>query len=366
MVTAILLLPFYIFAAPIFRLLGQTDELSEAAGKIALWVIPIIFTFVFSCTMQMFLQSQLKNLIVGWLAGISFFLHLLLSWIMVDKLDWGVPGAMGSLVLASWFSVIGQLIYVFGGWCPETWKGFSRAAFSELWPVVKLSISSGLMMCLELWYNSVLLLFAGFMKNATISVAAFSICLNITAWVLMLSLGFLTAASVRVSNELGRGNAAAAKFAIKVVFGTSLSIGTVFFIIFLSLGKVISYAFTSSIEVAEVVSGLSFLLALTILLNSIQPIFNGVAVGAGWQSTVAYVNIGCYYVIGIPFGLLLAYVAHLQVKGIWIGMTVGVAAQTLVLIYLTWKTDWNLQIRKVTSHLDGWFLPETNDNSSGA
>jgi len=33
----------------------------------------------------------------------------------------------------------------------------------------------------------------------------------------------------------------------------------------------------------------------------------GVAVGAGWQALVAYVNIGCYYLFGIPLGLLLGY-----------------------------------------------------------
>ena len=38
------------------------------------------------------------------------------------------------------------------------------------------------------------------------------------------------------------------------------------------------------------------------------------AIGAGLQGTVALVNIFCYYIIGIPFGLVLAYVAHLQVK----------------------------------------------------
>lgn len=40
----------------------------------------------------------------------------------------------------------------------------------------------------------------------------------------------------------------------------------------------------------------------------------GVAIGAGWQSVVAWVNIGCYYLIGVPIGALLGYVAHLEVK----------------------------------------------------
>jgi len=43
-------------------------------------------------------------------------------------------------------------------------------------------------------------------------------------------------------------------------------------------------------------------------------ISTGVAIGAGWQSIVAYVNIGCYYVIGIPVGMVLGEVLHLQVK----------------------------------------------------
>jgi len=30
-------------------------------------------------------------------------------------------------------------------------------------------------------------------------------------------------------------------------------------------------------------------------------------VGAGWQAVVAYVNIACYYLFGVPFGLLLGF-----------------------------------------------------------
>lgn len=40
----------------------------------------------------------------------------------------------------------------------------------------------------------------------------------------------------------------------------------------------------------------------------------GVAIGAGWQAFVAYVNIGCYYVFGVPLGLILGYVLHFGVK----------------------------------------------------
>jgi hypothetical protein len=35
--------------------------------------------------------------------------------------------------------------------------------------------------------------------------------------------------------------------------------------------------------------------------------FAGVAVGCGWQSFVAYVNVACYYGVGIPLGCVLGF-----------------------------------------------------------
>lgn len=39
----------------------------------------------------------------------------------------------------------------------------------------------------------------------------------------------------------------------------------------------------------------------------------GVAVGGGWQALVAYINLACYYVFGLPLGYVLGYVANLGV-----------------------------------------------------
>jgi Na+-driven multidrug efflux pump len=40
----------------------------------------------------------------------------------------------------------------------------------------------------------------------------------------------------------------------------------------------------------------------------------GVAVGCGWQALVAYINVGCYYIIGIPVGCLLGFKFGFGVK----------------------------------------------------
>ncbi|KAF7847302.1 hypothetical protein BT93_L3105 [Corymbia citriodora subsp. variegata] len=352
LVIATILVPVFVYTSSIFKLLGVGDEIAEAAGDIALWFIPIIYYFVFNFTIQMFLQSLLKNNIIGWLSTISLAIHVLLSWLFVYALDWGTPGAMSAMVISNWLGVIGEFVYVFGGWCESTWKGFTWDAFTNLWPVIKLFVSSGIMLCLELWYNSVLVLLAGHMTNATVAISAFSICLNISGWELMMCLGFLTGACVRVSNELGQGNAKAVVFTIEVILGTSIGIGVIRWILCLVLGRQIAYIFTSEEDIAEAVSSLPVLLAFTILLNSVQPVFSGVAVGSGRQSMVAYVNIGSYYVIGVPLGVVLAYVAKLEIQGIWIGMIVGVATQTAVLGFITYKTNWDEQVNKASERLN--------------
>ena len=164
---------------------------------------------------------------------------------------------------------------------------------------------------------------------------------------------------VRVANELGAGNGKGAKFATKVSVITSIVIGLFFWFLIMIFHNEIALLFSSSKPVLQAVNKLSLLLAFTILLNSVQPVlsgkhlilvwdwksqylnvfiqstlysilfplikeviiswfliffnflfFTGVAVGSGWQSYVAYINLGCYYLIGVPLGFLIGWGFH--------------------------------------------------------
>ncbi|KAM7500960.1 hypothetical protein LguiA_025374 [Lonicera macranthoides] len=80
----------------------------------------------------------------------------------------------------------------------------------------------------------------------------------------------------------------------------------------------------------------------------------GVAVGCGWQAFVAYVNVGCYYILGVPVGTLLGLKFNLGAKGIWTGMIGGTAMQTAILLWVTFRTDWDKEVEKAKSRLDKW------------
>ncbi|KAH7857725.1 hypothetical protein Vadar_015921 [Vaccinium darrowii] len=190
-----------------------------------------------------------------------------------------------------------------------------------LWSTVPSTLS------LETWYTMSVTLLAGYLNDAEVSVDASSICLNIMGWTIMVGSGFNSAISVRVSNELGAAHPRAAKISALVVSVTSGLIG--------------------------------FVLALVLIVSAKQypSLFStdtGVAIGAGWQSYVAYVNLGCYYFVGIPTSLLLAFKFDMGVQGIWWGIVVGAVLEASILSLIIYRTNWNKEASIAEAKLQQW------------
>ncbi|GMP25941.1 hypothetical protein CsSME_00002584 [Camellia sinensis var. sinensis] len=176
-ICGVILLPFYIFATPILKLLGQPSDIAELSGVVSIWMIPLHFSFVFQFPLQRFLQSQLKTAAIAWVSVAALAVHSLVSWWFVYRLKFDLVGVVVTLNFSWWISVFGLFAYVVLGGCPLTWTGFSIEAFSGLWEFVKLSAASGVMLCLENWYYRILVLMTGNLQNAEIAVDALSIWL---------------------------------------------------------------------------------------------------------------------------------------------------------------------------------------------
>ncbi|KAA8546749.1 hypothetical protein F0562_003178 [Nyssa sinensis] len=351
----VLLLPLYLFASPILKLLGQPSDIAELSGTVALSLVPLHFCFAFQFPLQRFFQSQLKTGIIAWVSLVALVVHVLVSWLFVYGLKLGVVGTAITLNFSWWVLVFGMFGYTVCGGCPGTWTGFSIEAFSGLWDFVKLSAASGVMLCLENWYYRILILMVGNVNNAEVAINALSICLTINGWEMMIPLAFFAATGVRVANELGAGNGKGAKFATIVSVMTSGVIGLFFWLLIMILHNELALIFSSSKPVLEAVNKLSILLAFTILLNSIQPVLSGVAVGSGWQSYVAYINLGSYYLIGLPLGFVMEWVFHQGVMGIWAGMIFGgTVIQTVILLIITIRCDWEKEAEKASMQIRMW------------
>ncbi|XP_019156209.1 PREDICTED: protein DETOXIFICATION 33 [Ipomoea nil] len=352
--TACFLVPIYVFSPPILHLIGQTQEISKAAGKFSLWMIPQLFAYALNFPVQKFLQSQRKVLVMAWISAAVLLLHAFFSWLLIIKLNWGLVGAAVTLNSSWWLIVILQIIYIFVTKSDGAWTGFSWQAFHDLFAFIKLSLASAVMLCLEFWYLMVIIVIAGRLENPLVPVDALSICMNLLGWSAMISIGFNAAISVRVSNELGAGNPSIAKFAVLVVSITSVAIGAVVMVVVLATKNIFPSLFTNSDAVAKETTKLAVLLALSCLLNSLQPVLSGVAVGAGWQYIVAYINIGCYYIVGLPAGILLGFTFDFGATGIWGGMIGGVCLQTIILIVIVSITDWNKEASLADVRVKRW------------
>ncbi|XAR48099.1 hypothetical protein NMG60_11030812 [Bertholletia excelsa] len=352
--TAIVLMFLYIFAAPLLRLIGQTEEISEAAGVFAVYMIPQLYAYAFNFPIAKFLQAQSKIMVMAVIAAVALVLHTFFSWLFMLKLGWGLVGAAVVLNASWWFIIVAQLAYIFSGTCGRAWSGFSWKAFHNLWGFVRLSLASAVMLCLEVWYFMALILFAGYLKNAEVSVDALSICMNILGWTVMVALGCNAAVSVRVSNELGAAHPRTAKFSVVVAVVTSFLVGLIICLILILARNVYPSLFSDSADVKELVSELTPLLALCIVIDNIQPVLSGVAIGAGWQAVVAYVNIACYYLFGVPLGLLLGYKLNMGVAGIWCGMLTGTVVQTIILFWMIYRTNWHKEASIAGQRIKQW------------
>jgi hypothetical protein len=76
----------------------------------------------------------------------------------------------------------------------------------------------------------------------------------------------------------------------------------------------------------------------------IHPNLSGVARGGGWQHLGAYVNLGAFYLVGLPVALFFGFAMQLRGMGFVFGMIAGGATQVILLSVITATTDWEKMV----------------------
>ncbi|GLT26267.1 hypothetical protein SLA2020_013490 [Shorea laevis] len=127
---AVILTFLYWYSSSFLKLIGQSESIAEQAQVFARRLIPQIYAFALSCPMQRFLQSQnIVNPLAYMSVGV-FFLHVLLSWLVVYVFDYGLFGATLTLSFSRWLlAIVNGLYIVVSPSCKETWTGLSTRAF---------------------------------------------------------------------------------------------------------------------------------------------------------------------------------------------------------------------------------------------
>ncbi|KAK6921243.1 Multi antimicrobial extrusion protein [Dillenia turbinata] len=332
----------------ILVMFGQDEEISKGAGVYACSMIPMVFSFGLLQCLFRFLQTQNIVIPVMIISGVTTLLHFPLCWFLVFKSGLGNTGAALASSITSWVNVLLLVLYVkFSPACEDSWTGISEVNLQEALKFLKLAIPSASMICLEFCSFEVVILVAGILPNPQVETSVMSIVMTTSAILFNISYGLGSAASIRVSNELGAGLPQAACLTAYVAVLMTTVVGMILCVIFiLLLRDAWGRLFSNETETLRYISAMMPLLAVTNFLDGIQCVLSGVVRGCGRQKIGALINLGAYYLVGIPCAIMFAFPLKIGGKGLWMGMTSAIFVQMVSLLFVTLQTNWGQEVKK--------------------
>ncbi|CAI9763549.1 unnamed protein product [Fraxinus pennsylvanica] len=299
--------------------IGQDPLISVVAGRYAIWLIPTLVPYAILQSLIRYLQTQSLILPMLYSSVAALVFHVPVCWALVFRTKLGNAGAALAIGLSYWLNVILLVIYV------------------------NFAVPSAVMVCLEWWSCEIIVLLSGLLPNPQLETSVLSVCLLVASLHYFIPYSVGAAASTRVSNALGAGCSETARVAVWAAIVLSIIEVIVACTILLCFRHVVGYAFSDVKEVADYLDEITPLVCLLLAMDSIQAVLSGVARGSGWQHLGAYVNLGAFYLVGIPMATVLGFVLHLRGKGLWLGLNMGSIVQSFLLTLITSLTKWKKQ-----------------------
>ncbi|XP_020530313.1 protein DETOXIFICATION 16 isoform X1 [Amborella trichopoda] len=346
------------FTCNILAAMGQDREISKEAGIYARWMIPGLFAFALLQSFTRFMQAQ--SIVIPLMAssGVTTLCHLILCWFLVFKSGLGSKGAALATSISYWINVVLLALYIkISTACKETWTGLSMEALQDLGHFLRIGIPSTVMACLETWSFDMIVILSGLLPNPKLETSVLSISLDIYALAYMIPSGLSGAISTRISNELGARQPQAARLAARIATCMAFSNSVVTSSMTIIVRGLWGYLYTNDQQIIKHVAKIMPLIAISIFMEGIQCVLSGIARGCGWQKLGAVINLGAYYVVGLPVAILLVFVFHEGGKGFWIGIICGLVVQLVLLSIITLCSNWEEEARRANERVFSSEMP---------
>ena len=171
-----------------------------------------------------------------------------------------------------------------------------------------------------------------------VALATHSIALNYASITYMVPLGVSAAAAVSVGHAVGAGDPERARRAGWLALGLGTSFMLLAAVVFLVAPRPLIALYTRDPRVLAVGPSLLWVAAAFQIFDGIQTVSTGALRGLGETRIPMFANLVGYWVLGLPLGLILCFVLHWGIYGMWIGLTLAliVIASTLL---LRWRKD---------------------------
>ena len=277
-------------------------------------------------------------------------LNVIANWMLIHG-NWGAPklGVSG----AAWATVISRIVmaavllavivYRERGRRPGLFETPLKVEMVRIRRLLSLGLPAATQVTLEVGAFAAATALVGRLPPA--SLAAHQIAINYAALTFMVPLGVASAAAVRVGHAVGRRDASGAWRA----GWTALLFGTLFMaaaaIVFFGVPRVLIGFFTTDAGVLEVGVTLLFVAALFQLFDGVQGVATGALRGLGDTRSPMLWNFAGHWLVGLPLGYALCFVAGYGVLGLWWGLSTG-----LIICGVALLTVWSRRVHALAFH----------------
>ena len=344
---ALLGMPLLWWSEPILLALGQTPAVSALAQdylRVAGWGLGLVLG---QLTLSSYLAALERTAVVMWVTLAGLPANLVLNWVLIFG-NLGAPelGVTGAAIAS--FAVQGMqlvLLALYAAWLPQARK---YALFQRFWrpdwhamaEVARLGWPIGLTMLAEggLFVASNIMM--GWI--GTQALAAHGIALQITAITFMAHLGLSNAATVRVGQAKGRGDAAWMRDAARTVTVLSFAFALVAIAIYVLFARDLVRLYMDPTDpqapaIVEIGARLLAFAALFQLTDAFQVIALGFLRGVQDTRVPMWMAGFSYWVVGMPVAWALAFPLGFGAAGLWLGLCAGLTLAAILLMARFWR-----------------------------
>ena len=164
--------------------------------------------------------------------------------------------------------------------------------------------------------------------------AAHNIALNLSAISYMAATGIAAAASVRIGNQLGLKDKPNLRMAGYTSFAMAAGFMAMSALLFIAFRFKLPYFYVQNEEVVTTAATLLIIGAAFQISDGLQAVGLGVLRGLRDVRIPTAVTFVAYWIIALPLGYILGFVANLGVYGVWIALSIGL---TIAAIFHIWR-----------------------------
>ncbi|KAL2348075.1 hypothetical protein Fmac_002075 [Flemingia macrophylla] len=348
LLTSVLVSFLWVNMKKILLACGQQEDIASEAQSFILYSLPDLVAQSLLHPLRIYLRSQSITLPLTYTACFSILLHLPINYLLVSVFNLGIRGIALGAVWTNFNLVVSLILYIWlSGVYEKTWTGVSLKGILRGWKgLLNLAIPSCISVCLEWWWYEIMILLCGLLINPQATVASMGVLIQTTALIYIFPSSLSFGVSTRVGNELGAENPKKAKLAalVGLCFSYILGFSALFFAI--SVRHVWASMFTRDKEILALTSVVLPIIGLCELGNCPQTTVCGVLRGTARPKLGANINLGCFYLVGMPVAVWLGFFAGFDFKGLWLGLLAAQASCMLTMLLVLARTNWDGQVQR--------------------